>query len=83
MAKSKPTGTLPKDVEAAYQLWTRGDYRAARKEARRVLAANPTDEEVRSRAQRVLSDTAPETRALQVGVGGIVFVVVILLLLFH
>lgn len=83
MGKSKPAGTLPKDVEAAYRLWARGDYRGARKEARRVLAASPADEEIRSLAQRVLSDTGPETRALQVGVGGIVFVVVILLLLFH
>jgi uncharacterized protein HemY len=83
MAKSKPEGTLPKEIQPAYQLWTRGDMRGARKEARRVLAGNPADSEVQALAKRVLADTAPDPRAVQAGVGGLVFVAVILFLLFR
>jgi hypothetical protein len=83
MAKSKPAGTLPKENELAYQLWTRGDVRGARKEARRVLAGNPTDAEVQELAKRVLTETSVDARTLQVGVGGIVFVAVIFFLLFR
>ena len=83
MAKSKPAGTLPKEIEPAYQLWTRGNVRGARQEAKRVLATKPADPEVAALAQRVLDDTRVDARTLQVGVGGVVFVAVILFLLFR
>ncbi len=83
MAKSKAEGTLPKEIQPAYQLWARGDLRSARKEARRVLATKPADAEVEALAARVIADTAPDPRALQAGVGGLVAVAVILFLLFR
>jgi hypothetical protein len=85
MAKKQPEGALPKEIEPAYRLWARGNYRGARKEARRILAKSEaeTNPEARALAQRILTDTAPDPMAIRAGVGGVVFVGVILFLLFH
>jgi hypothetical protein len=83
MAKKHVVGTLPKEIEPAYKLWARGNVRGAKQEAKRVLAQADASAEAKELAQRVLADTKPDVRALQVGVGGVVFVGVILLLLFH
>ncbi len=85
MAKKQPEGTLPKEIEPAYQLWARGNVRGARQEAKRILAkpAGEANPEAQVLAQRILTDTSPDARTLQVGIGGVVFVAVILFLLFH
>ncbi len=81
MAKSKPAGALPKEIETAYHLWAKGDVSRARQEARRVLAGNP-EGEARTRAERLLADTGPDPKQLMAGAGGAAFVLVILLMLF-
>jgi hypothetical protein len=82
MSKSKPAAPAgAKELDLAYQLWSKGDISRARQEAKRVLAQNPEGETL-ARAQRLLADTGPDPRALQAGAGGAAFVLVILLLLF-
>lgn len=82
MAKAPKTGSLPKEIDPAYQLWSRGDVLRARQEAKRVLAGNP-EGDVRELAQRLLDDTRAEPGSLRAGAAGIAVVVVVLALLFH
>ncbi len=80
MAKPQKAATLPKEIAPAYQLWTRGDVAAARKEAKRVLAGDP-EGEAAALARRLLDDTRAEPGALRAGVASLTVAAVVLVLL--
>jgi hypothetical protein len=65
-----PSGRLAMLLES-------GDHGAARREARRLLGDQATDEAARREAADVLASLEPEGGAVAVGLGGVVLAVAI------
>ena len=84
MGKSKrksspePSGH-PSGADGAFTLWGRGDLKSARAAAKRLMAEG-TSEADRARLQRLLADTAPDPRALQIAVFCLAVVACVVLL---
>jgi hypothetical protein len=68
-AKRKAAPTEPENsgVETAYTLWRNGDVKGARSMARGLLGGSPNDVD-RASLERLITDTSPDPRAVQVAV---------------
>ncbi len=77
--KSGGAGVTGSGSDAAYLLWGAGDFKSARALARELLAAAPADAE-RVKLERLMADTSPDPRALQIGLFCVTVAVLVVLL---
>jgi hypothetical protein len=82
MAKAKRAreGHAPSEVEAAFQLWRKGNVLGARRVARRILEAGPEGSD-RAEAQELLKATSPDQRTRLVAFGALLLLALILVAL--
>jgi hypothetical protein len=78
-ARPQSSASLTPGVEGVFALWGRGNLKAARARARDLLAGELSPQE-REQLVRLLQDTAPDPRALQIAVFALVVLGLVMLL---